>query len=139
MLLQKNEQSLPALESLKEKITELNRGTLLPPGMHINTIYDRTRLIDLTTHTVKHVILTGLFLVTLILLLMLGDLRTTLIAAATIPFAVLFSFSMMALTGNSANLTSISAIDSRGTRPGPSMPIPISERGYDVIPWRTPM
>ncbi len=47
----------------------------------------------------KHVILTGLLLVTLILLLMLGDLRTTLIAAATIPFAVLFAFSMMALTG----------------------------------------
>ncbi len=79
--------------------------------MHISTIYDRTRLIDLTTHTVKHVILTGLFLVTLSLLLMLGDLRTTLIAAATIPFAVLFSFSMMALTGHSANLISIGAID----------------------------
>ena len=83
---------------MKQKIDDLNHGTLLPPGMHISTIYDRTKLIDLTTHTVKHVILTGLFLVTLILLLMLGDLRTTLIAAATIPFAVLFSFSMMALT-----------------------------------------
>jgi len=103
VLLQKEEQSLPALESLKKKIAELNRGTLLPPGMHISTIYDRTKLIDLTTHTVKHVILAGLFLVTLILLLMLGDLRTTLIAAATIPFAVLFAFSMMALTSQSAS------------------------------------
>ena len=111
VLLQKDEQSIPALEALKKKIKELNTGSLLPPGMHISTIYDRTRLIDLTTHTVKHVILTGLFLVTLILLLMLGDLRTTLIAAATIPFAVLFSFSMMALTGHSANLISIGAID----------------------------
>src|ERR1022692_229666 len=78
VLLQKDEQSLPALGVLKKKITELNNGTLLPPGMHISTIYDRTRLIDLTTHTVKHVIVTGLLLVTLILLLMLGDLRTTL-------------------------------------------------------------
>ncbi len=111
VLLQKDEKSLPALDALKKKIAELNRGTLLPAGMHISTIYDRTRLIDLTTHTVKHVILTGLFLVTLILLLMLGDLRTTLIAAATIPFAVLFAFSMMALTGHSANLISIGAID----------------------------
>jgi cobalt-zinc-cadmium resistance protein CzcA len=111
VLLQKDEQSLPALDGLKKKISELNHGTLLPAGMHISTIYDRTKLIDLTTHTVKHVILTGLILVTLILLLMLGDLRTTLIAAATIPFAVLFSFSMMALTGHSANLISIGAID----------------------------
>ena len=111
VLLQKDEQSLPALDGLKKKISELNHGGLLPAGMHISTIYDRTTLIDLTTHTVKHVILTGLLLVTLILLLMLGDLRTTLIAAATIPFAVLFSFSMMALTGHSANLISIGAID----------------------------
>ncbi len=111
VLLGKDEQSLPALGVLKKKIAELNNGTLLPPGVHISTIYDRTRLIDLTTHTVKHVIVTGLLLVTLILLLMLGDLRTTLIAAATIPFAVLFAFSMMALTGHSANLISIGAID----------------------------
>lgn len=111
VLLQKDEQSLPALSALKKKIAELNQGGLLPPGDHISTIYDRTKLIDLTTHTVKHVILTGLVLVTLVLLLMLGDLRTTLIAAATIPFAVLFAFSMMALTGHSANLISIGAID----------------------------
>lgn len=111
VLLQKEEQSLPALDGLKKKIAELNHGSLLPPGMHISTIYDRTTLIDLTTHTVKHVILTGLLLVTLILLLMLGDLRITLIAAATIPFAVVFAFSMMALTGHSANLISIGAID----------------------------
>ncbi len=111
VLLQRGEESLPALDALKKKIHELNHGTLLPPGMHISTIYDRTRLIDQTTHTVKHVIVTGLVLVTLILLLMLGDLRTTLIAAATIPFAVLFSFSMMVLSGRPANLISIGAID----------------------------
>jgi heavy metal efflux system protein len=111
VLLQKDEKSLPALRALKQRIDELNHGTLLPPGMCISTIYDRTKLIDVTTHTVEHVIITGLVLVTLILLLMLGDLRTTLIAAATIPFAVLFSFSMMALTGHSANLISIGAID----------------------------
>ena len=111
VLLQKGEESLPALSALKKKISELNQGTLLPAGMHIDTIYDRTRLIDLTTETVRHVIITGLILVTLILLLMIGDLRTTLIAAATIPFAVLFAFSMMVLTDHPANLISIGAID----------------------------
>ncbi|HVG27939.1 MAG TPA: CusA/CzcA family heavy metal efflux RND transporter [Acidobacteriaceae bacterium] len=111
VLLQRGQESLPALEALKKKIAELNHGSLLPAGMRISTIYDRTRLIDQTTHTVQHVILTGLVLVTLVLLLMLGDLRTTLIAAATIPFAVLFAFSMMVLTGRPANLISIGAID----------------------------
>ncbi len=110
VLLNKDEQSIPALEGLKAKIHTLNHG-LLPPGMRIDTISDRTVLIDRTEHTVKHVIITGLVLVTLILLLMLGDVRTTIIAAFTIPFAVLFAFSMMVLTNHSANLISIGAID----------------------------
>ena len=111
VLLQKEEKSLPTLKALKEKIAALNSGSLLPPGMHISTIYDRTNLIDLTTHTVREVIITGLVLVTLVLLSMLGDLRITFIAAITIPFAVLFAFGMMVLTGRSANLISIGAID----------------------------
>lgn len=111
VLLQKEEKSLPALKALKEKIASLNTGSLLPPGMHISTIYDRTTLINRTTHTVREVIITGLILVTLVLLSMLGDLRITFIAAVTIPFAVLFAFGMMVLTGRSANLISIGAID----------------------------
>lgn len=111
VLLQKEEKSLPALKALKEKIASLNTGSLLPPGMHISTIYDRTNLINRTTHTVREVILTGLVLVTLVLLSMLGDLRITFIAAVTIPFAVLFAFGMMVLSGRSANLISIGAID----------------------------
>ncbi|HWZ12512.1 MAG TPA: CusA/CzcA family heavy metal efflux RND transporter [Acidobacteriaceae bacterium] len=111
VLLQKDEKSLPALKALKKKIVELNKGSLLPPGMHISTIYDRTVLIGMTTHTVWHVIITGLILVTFVLLAMLGDLRITFIAAVTIPFAVLFAFGMMVLTGRAANLISIGAID----------------------------
>ena len=111
VLLQKEEKSLPALEGLKKKIHDLNRGGLLPPGMHISTVYDRTNLINTTTKTVRHVVFSGLFLVTLVLISMLGDLRISFIAAITIPFAVLFAFSMMVLTGQSANLISIGAID----------------------------
>ena len=111
VLLQKEEKSIPALEGLKKKIHDLNRGTLLPPGMHISTVYDRTNLINVTTRTVRHVVFTGLFLVTVVLISMLGDLRISFLAAATIPFAVLFAFSMMVLTGQSANLISIGAID----------------------------
>lgn len=111
VLLQKGGESLPALAGLKQKIHDLNTGNLLPPGMHISTIYDRTKLIDTTTRTVKHIIIFGLILVTLVLLSMLGDLRITAIAAITIPFAVLFAFAMMVLTNHSANLISIGAID----------------------------
>ena len=111
VLLQRGAKSLPALAALRQKINALNHGNLLPKGMKIRTIYDRTRLIDVTTTTVRHVVIMGLTLVTLVLLSMLGDWRITLIAAVTIPFAVLFAFSMMVLTGQSANLISIGAID----------------------------
>lgn len=110
VLLQKGEQSLPALQKLHEKIKQLNNG-LLPPGMHIRTLYDRTDLIKLTTATVRHLIFVGLVLVLLLLMVFLGDLKTAVITALTIPFAVLFAFGMMVLTGHSANLISIGAID----------------------------
>ena len=74
VLLQKEEKSLPALEGLKKKIHELNHGGLLPPGMHISTIYDRTNLINTTTRTVRHVVFIGLFLVTLVLIVHAGRL-----------------------------------------------------------------
>jgi cobalt-zinc-cadmium resistance protein CzcA len=111
VLLQKGAKSLPALAALRKKIDALNHGNLLPPGMKLSTIYDRTNLINVTTTTVRHIVLMGLTLVTLVLLSMLGDWRITLIAAMTIPFAVLFAFGMMVLTNQSANLISIGAID----------------------------
>jgi cobalt-zinc-cadmium resistance protein CzcA len=111
VLLNKGAKSLPALAGLRQKIDELNHGNLLPPGMHISTIYDRTNLIGITTTTVRTVVIIGLTLVTLVLLSMLGDWRMAIVAAITIPFAVLFAFSLMVLTNQSANLISIGAID----------------------------
>ncbi len=110
VLLQRGEQSLPALEGLRSKIQALNGG-LLPRGLKIDTIYDRTALINTTTETVRHIVLTGLLLVTLLLLIFLGDVPFTLVTALTVPFAVLFAFGLMSATGRSANLISIGAID----------------------------
>ena len=110
VLLQRGEQSLPALKSMKQKVAELNGG-LLPRGMKIDTIYDREALINVTTETVRHVVLAGLVLVTVLLLVFLGDGPLTLVTALTIPFAVLFAFGLMSATGRSANLISIGAID----------------------------
>src|ERR1019366_1682560 len=110
VLLQRGEQSLPALAGLKSKVRALNGG-LLPRGMKIDTIYDRTALINTTTETVLHIVLTGLALVTLLLLIFLGDVPIALATALTIPFAVLFAFGLMSATGRSANLFSIGAID----------------------------
>ncbi len=110
VLLQRGEQSVPALRQLEQKVKALNSG-LLPAGMKIVTLYNRINLIHLTTETVRHVVLMGLVLVTAILIVFLGDIPISLIAALTIPCSLLFAFSLMVLTGRSANLISIGAID----------------------------
>ena len=110
VLLQRGEQSLPALRLLKQKLNDLNTY-LLPPGMHLATLYDRTNLINRTTNTVRDVVIMGLILVTGILIIFLGDIPVSLIAALTIPCSLLFAFAMMVVTGGSANLISIGAID----------------------------
>lgn len=110
VLLQKNEQSLPALAGLHEKVKELN-SRLLPAGMHLQTIYDRTNLINVTTGTVRHLVFIGVGLVLLLLIAFLGDWRMSLIAALSIPVALLFAFGLMEISGQSANLISLGSID----------------------------
>jgi cobalt-zinc-cadmium resistance protein CzcA len=110
VLLQRGEQSLPALRQLAEKVTALNNG-LLPRGMKVVPLYNRTDLINVTTSTVRHVVLMGLLLVTGILIVFLGDVPISLVAALTIPCSLLFAFSLMIIDGKSANLISIGAID----------------------------
>ena len=110
VLLQRGEQSLPALRLLRSHLAALNGGRL-PPGMQLHTIYDRTDLIHVTTRTVGHLVLLGLAFVTGLLLVFLGDVRMSLVTALTIPVSVLFAFGLMVVTGNSANLISIGAID----------------------------
>ena len=111
VLLRKGERSLAALELVKRKIEELNRSGKLLPGVEIDPYYDRTSLIGVTTDTVHENLLVGLVLVTVILIVFLGSLRTALIVAINIPLALMFAFGALMLRGKSANLLSIGAVD----------------------------
>jgi cobalt-zinc-cadmium resistance protein CzcA len=112
VLLRKAEQSLPALQDVKAKISELNANPdRLLPGVQIETIYDRTKLVDLTTHTVQENVIVGIALVSLILLLFLNHVRSAVIVAINIPLALLFALSVLYFRGKSANLLSLGAVD----------------------------
>ena len=112
VLLRKGEASLPALHDLETKIDELNNseGKLLP-GVQIKPYYDRTKLIDVTTETVRENLVVGMVLVSLILLMFVSNVRSALIVAINIPLALLFAFAILFLRGKSANLLSIGAVD----------------------------
>lgn len=111
ILMRPGGQSLPTLEGIHKKVDELNKGSILPKGMHIETYADRSELIGLTTHTVQHTLLTGLCLIFFILLAFLGDLRASFVVAITIPLSLCVVFLIMVLAGQSANLISMGAID----------------------------
>lgn len=110
VLMRRGEKSLPTLERVREKVEQINNG-ILPTGMKIVPYYDRTDLINITTHTVTHTLIEGMVLVALILLAFLGDLRASLVVALSIPLSLLFTFILMVLRGDSANLISMGAID----------------------------
>ncbi len=111
VLMRRGAETMPTLQGVLAEVEKINNSGVLPPGVHIERIYDRSGLVDITTHTVLHNMLMGVTLIFLIQWLFLGDLRSALIVAATIPFALLFAIVILVLNGESANLLSMGAID----------------------------
>ena len=83
----------------------------LPPGVHAKPVYDRTVLVDRTIHTVAKNLIEGALLVILVLFLLLGNVRASLITALVIPLAMLFTIIGMVRGGVSGNLMSLGALD----------------------------
>jgi cobalt-zinc-cadmium resistance protein CzcA len=110
ILMRVGEQAQVILKRVEEMTADLNRH-VLPPDIKIVPFYDRSGLIEETTRTVEANLLRGMVLVLIILGLFLFSVRTALIVAATIPFALLFSFICLDWRHIPANLLSIGAID----------------------------
>src|ERR1700733_2161145 len=110
VLLRKGATAETALEGIHQKVEELNNH-ILPPGVKIVPFLDRSSLVRYTSHTVLHNLTEGMILVSIVLLLFLGNVRGALIVAVTIPFALLFAAICLDLSGIPANLLSLGALD----------------------------
>ena len=111
VLMRRGAESMPTIRAVEALVRNINSTGILPPGVRIERIYDRSDLIAVTTHTVTHNLVEGVVLIFLLQLVFLGDLRAALIVAATIPFALSFAIGLILLRGDSANLLSVGAID----------------------------
>ncbi len=111
VVMNRTQQTNEVVTRLTREVEEINRDGALPPGVKMTPIYDRGVLVGLTTHTVLHNLMTGCLLVFLIQWIFLGNLRSAIIVGASIPFALFFSIILLALTGESANLLSLGAVD----------------------------
>jgi heavy metal efflux system protein len=103
----KGENGRAMIKRIKDRVASLH----LPPGYTLHPFYDQSEVIDGTIHTVLHNLIEAGILVTVILLLFLGDLRAALIVAAMIPLSILFGFIGMTIFGVTANLMSLGALD----------------------------
>lgn len=111
VLMRRGSESDKTISLIKQEIDNINHSNILPPNVKLERIYDRSDLISTTTHTVLHNMLAGVILIFLLQWLFLGNLRTALIVATTIPFALSFAIILMVIRGESANLLSVGAID----------------------------
>jgi Cu(I)/Ag(I) efflux system membrane protein CusA/SilA len=96
------------IENVRAKLADLERG--LPPGMAIETAYDRSELIDRAVHTLSHTLLEEMTVVSLVILLFLLHARSALVAVVTLPIGVLGSLVVMNLLGINANIMSLGGI-----------------------------
>ncbi|HWZ65111.1 MAG TPA: CusA/CzcA family heavy metal efflux RND transporter [Steroidobacteraceae bacterium] len=111
VVMSRTEKTADMLPKVKAEIDLMNHDGSLPSGVRLVPIYDRGALVDVTTHTVLHNLAFGCLLVFLIQWIFLGDLRSAIIVGVNIPFALLFAIIALVVTGESANLLSLGAVD----------------------------
>jgi cobalt-zinc-cadmium resistance protein CzcA len=110
VLMRKGAEEQPTLDAIHKKVDELNNG-ILPAGVKVVPMLDRSDLLHFTLHTVMHNLTEGMVLVTIILLLFLLNARAAFIVALTIPFSLLFASICLDLNHIPANLLSLGALD----------------------------
>lgn len=111
VLMQRGAQSMPTIKAVKAEVETINSGNILPPGVKLERIYDRSDLIGVTTRTVMENLVVGIALIFALQYFFLGNLKSAIIVALTIPFALAFAVIIIVAKGDSANLLSVGALD----------------------------
>ena len=109
IMMLKDANSNVVIDEVKSRVAEVQKG--LPEGVFINPILERSELIGRTTFTIVENLLLGFVIVILIVMLLLGNIRSALVIASMIPLSLLFTLSMMYVFGIDANLMSLGALD----------------------------
>jgi cobalt-zinc-cadmium resistance protein CzcA len=102
--------AMEVVERVKERVAEINGQGLLPGGLKIIPYYDRTDLVSAALNTVSKTLIEGIVLVIVVLLIFLGDIRSSLIVVCTLVLTPLITFMVMNRYGISANLMSLGGL-----------------------------
>ncbi len=108
VLLREGANSRTTIEGTKKLLEQLKPA--LPKGVEIIPFYDRTWLVNESVWTVEKALGEAVILVLIVLVVMLGNLRSALTVALILPLSVLFTFAMMRVFGVGANLMSLGGL-----------------------------
>ncbi|MDR6181967.1 efflux RND transporter permease subunit [Asaia bogorensis] len=109
VLLQQGANAKATLSRIKAALPQIIAS--LPKGVTLEPYYSRATLTDVTIHTVKENLVLGAILVLVVLLVVIGDWRASLVIISVIPFSLVAAMVGMRHLGISANLLSLGAID----------------------------
>jgi cobalt-zinc-cadmium resistance protein CzcA len=109
--MQRDEKTLDVVKRVEAEVDRINAGGILPSGVKLVPYYDRAELVHVTVGTVLHNLIYGVVLIFLIQWLFLGNLRSAIIVAATIPCALFSAVFVLVMRGDSANLLSVGSLD----------------------------
>jgi len=96
------------IDDVKETMEELRES--FPPGMDYEIAYDVSRFVDASIEQVIHTLVEAFILVSLVVFMFLGDLRSTIIPTLAVPVSLIGSFFVLQLMGFSINLITLFAM-----------------------------
>lgn len=109
IMMLKDANSKVVINEVKARVADIQ--TNLPEGVFVNPVLERSELISKTSFTVIENLLLGAIIVLLIVILLLGNVRSALVIASMIPLALLFTIGAMFIFDIDANLMSLGALD----------------------------
>jgi HAE1 family hydrophobic/amphiphilic exporter-1 len=96
------------IEEIKNELEVMKKT--FPPGMDYELAYDVSKFLDASIDKVLHTLLEAFILVSLVVYVFLGDLRSTLIPTLAVPVSLIGTFFVLKLLGLSINLITLFAM-----------------------------
>ena len=97
------------IEAIKTELEQIKKESF-PPGMDYEFAYDVSKFLDASIEKVLHTLLEAFILVSLVVYMFLGDLRSTLIPTLAVPVSLVGTFFVLRLMGLSINLITLFAM-----------------------------
>ncbi|MFO0796580.1 MAG: efflux RND transporter permease subunit [Gemmataceae bacterium] len=97
------------IEEVKKELEQIKKESF-PPGMDYEISYDVSNFLDASIEQVMHTLLEAFILVSLVVYMFLGDVRSTLIPTLAVPVSLVGTFFFLQLLGLSINLITLFAM-----------------------------